>query len=327
MRWRTVALSGGAALGAAALFNALAGDGVGPLANPLGGDEGTWHWRGHRIAWTRRGDGPAVLLVHAVHHSASSHEWRHVVAPLAASHTVWTLDLLGFGRSDRPAARYSAALYVALLDEFTRTEIGEPCALVGSGLGGAYAVALAARDARRFPALVLACPAGVTHRAAPPTSASDAARTLLESPLVGTAAFNALVTRPSLHHALTQAYADPAHVTRALVDAHHAAAHQPGARLAPAAFVGGALNLNVRDALRRLEQPVLLTWGRHAHDVPPAELDAYRALCPDAEVALFDAGSLPHDERPDEWAAVVRDFLARTPLGAHTDTAALGAPQ
>ena len=312
MRWRTVALSGGAALGAAALFNAVVEHGVGPLANPLGGETGTWHWRGHRIAWTRRGEGPAVLLVHAVHDSAWSHEWRHVLAPLATDHTVWTVDLLGFGRSDRPAARYSAALYVALLDELTRTVIAAPCALVGSALGGAYTVALAARDARRFPALVLACPAGVTHLASAPTAASDAARTLLESPIIGTAAFNARVSRPSLHHALRQAYADPTRVTPALLDAHHATAHQPGARFAPAAFVGGALHLNVRDALRRLEQPVLLTWGRHARDVPPTELDAYRALLPDAEVATFASGRLPHDECAADWAETVRDFLART---------------
>lgn len=311
MRWRTVALSGGAALGAAALFNAVAEHGVGPLANPLGGEAGTWHWRGHRIAWTRHGEGPAVLLVHAVHAAAWSHEWRHVVAPLAAGHTVWTIDLLGFGRSDRPAARYSAALYVALLDEFARTVIDAPCALVGSSLGGAYTVALASRDARRFPALVLVCPTGVTHLATPPTPANDAARALLESPLVGTALFNALVSRPSLRLFLGQAYADAAHVTPALVDAHHATAHQPGARFAPAAFVGMALNLNVRDALRRLEQPVLLTWGRHAREVPAAELDAYRALLPHAEVATFASGGLPHDECAPEWMATVQEFLAR----------------
>jgi len=324
MRWRTVALSSGAALGAAALFNAVAASGVRPLANPLGGEAGTWHWRGHRIAWTRRGEGPAVLLVHGVHAAAWSHEWRRVVAPLATDHTVWTIDLLGFGRSARPATRYSAALYVALLDQFTRTVIGAPCALVGSALGGAYAVALAARDARRFPALVLVCPTGVTHLVATSTAAADAARTLLGSPLVGTALFNALVTRPGLRRRLQRTYADAAHVTPALVEAAHATAHQPGARHAPAASVGQALGLNVRDALRRLEQPVLITWGRRARDVPSAELAAYRSLRPDAEVATFEAGSRPHEERAGAWVAAVRDFLARTPLDATAPTVSVG---
>jgi pimeloyl-ACP methyl ester carboxylesterase len=315
MRWRNVMLGGGAAIGAAAAFNAaVAGDG--PLPNPLGGEEGEWRWRGHRIAWTRRGSGPAVLLVHAIHAAAWSYEWRHAVDRLAERHTVWTLDLLGFGRSDRPAVRYSAALYVALLDDFTREVVVEPCALVGSSLGGAYTVALAARDAGRFPALVLVCPTGVRQLAWPPNAATDAARTLLESPLVGEALFNALVSRPSMRLFLEQTFATDGYVTPALLDAYHAAAHRPGARYAPAAFVGMRLNLNVRDALRRLEQPLLLTWGEQAREVPKSELALYRELRPDAEVAMFDpSGSLPHDERAADWCARVDAFLSRALTG------------
>ena len=312
MRWRNVALGGGAALGAAALFNAAVKQGTHALPNPVGGEEGGWQWRGHRIAWTRRGSGPAVLLVHAIHAAAWSYEWRHAVDRLAREHTVWTLDLLGFGRSDRPDVRYTAALYVALLDDFTREVIAEPCALVGSSLGGAYTVALAARDARRFPALVLVTPTGVKQLAWPPNAATEALRGLLRSPLVGEALFNGLVSRPSMRLFLEQTFATDGYVTPALLDAYHAAAHQPGARFAPAAFVGMALNLNVRDALRRLEQPLLITWGEQAKEVPKTELEIYRELRPDAEVAMFDpSGSLPHDERAEAWCARVNAFLAR----------------
>jgi pimeloyl-ACP methyl ester carboxylesterase len=317
MQWRKVALTGGAAIGAAALFNEVAGRGVGPLPNPVGGEEGRWHWRGHQIAWTRRGEGPAVLLVHAIHAAAWSYEWRHAVDRLAAGHTVWTLDLLGFGRSDRPAVRYSAALYVALLDDFAREVVGEPCALVGSSLSGAYTAALAARDARRFPALVVVTPVGVKQLSWPPNPATQAMRALIESPVVGTAAFNALVSKPSMKLFLEQAYQRPGWVTPELLDAYHATAHQPNARFAPAAFVGMGLNLNVRDALRRLEQPLLITWGEQAKEVPRAELEAWRELRPDAEVAVFDpSGSLPHDERAEDWCERVLQFLGRTHTGA-----------
>ena len=312
MRWRTVALTGGAAVGAAALFNEAVARSVGPLANPLGGEEGSWHWRGHRIAWTRRGSGPAVLLVHAIHAAASSYEWRHAVDRLAGAHTVWTLDLLGFGRSERPAARYSAALYVALLDDFTREVVAAPCALVGSSLSGAYTAALAARDAHRFPALVVVTPTGVKQLSWPPNTATEALRAAIESPFLGTTLFNGLVSRPSIRLFLEQAYRREGWVTDAVVDAYYATAHQPNARFAPAAFVGMGLNLNVRDALRRLEQPLLITWGAQAREVPRAELDGWRELRPDAEVAEFDpSGSLPHDERADDWCARVLQFLAR----------------
>src|SRR5437764_12248486 len=84
----------------------------------LGGEPGEILWRDHRVAFTRHGRGSPVLLVHGLYPGASSFEWRHVVPALAEQHTVFALDLLGFRRSDRPAARYSTGLYPALLADF-----------------------------------------------------------------------------------------------------------------------------------------------------------------------------------------------------------------
>lgn len=320
MRWSKVALGGGAAaLAGAAAVNASAARGGGALPNLIGGEEGWYAWRGHRIAWTRRGSGPALLLVHAIHAAAWSYEWRRAVDALARDHTVWTLDLLGFGRSDRPRLRYTAALYVALVTDFLAEQIGEPTTLVASSLSGAHAVAVAQRDAARVPALVLVCPTGVTHLASPPGPVNDFARAFVDSPGVGSTVFNALVTRPSMRGFLSQTYADSGHVTPELLDAYWATTHQPGARHAVAAFVGMQLNLNVRDALRRLEQPLLITWGDRTKEVPMTELEAYRALRPEAEVRMFSpSGSLPHDERAAEWCAAVLDFTARH-VGAGLD--------
>jgi pimeloyl-ACP methyl ester carboxylesterase len=314
MRIKNVALKGAlggaaAAAGAAALNRAVAQP-AGSLPNPIGGEEGAFTWQGHRVAYTRRGAGPALLLVHSVHAAAWSYEWRHNVDALARDHTVYTVDLLGFGRSDRPALEYSARLYVSLLLDFLAEVVAEPCVLVGSSLGAAYVVAAAARDPRRVPAVVLVGPVGLTHLSWPPALANDATQALLRAPLAGSALFNALVTKPSMQFFLRQTYADDRHVTPELLDAYWRTAHQPGARFAPAAFVGMQLNINVRDAARRLRQPVLVTWGDQAKEVPRTELEAYEELVPHARVEHFDpCGSLPHDERAAEWNAVVLDFL------------------
>ena len=318
------ALAGSAAAAGAAAFNRLVAQPAGSLPNLIGGDEGTYEWHGdaggpHRVAYTRRGAGPAVLLVHGVHAAGWSYEWRHNVDELAREHTVYTVDLLGFGRSDRPVIDYSARLHVSLLLDFAADVVAAPCALVGSSLGAAFAVAAAARAPGRFPAVVLVGPVGITHLSRPPEPAHDATYALLRSPLAGSALFNALVARPSMLSFLRRAYADDRHVTPELLDAYWRAAHQPGARYAAAAFVGMRLNLNVRDAARRLRQPVLVAWGDQAREVPRAELAAYEALVPHARVVHFEAcGSLPHDERPAEWNAAVLDFLG-APLAGRAD--------
>src|SRR5881275_804231 len=127
----------------------------------LGGQPGEILWRGHRVAFTRHGQGSPVLLVHGLYPGASSFEWRHVAPALAERHTVFALDLLGFGRSDRPAARYSPGLYQALLADVVARVVGESCAVVASSLSAAQLIALAARDPRHIASIALVEPTGV----------------------------------------------------------------------------------------------------------------------------------------------------------------------
>ena len=122
-RWRKLLLSGGAIVGAAAAYNAFARKGVDLLTNLIGGEEGGFDWRGHRIAFTKRGSGPPLLLVHGIHAAAWSYEWHDNVEYLSRNNTVYTIDLLGFGRSDRPAIRYSARLYISLISDFVHQVI------------------------------------------------------------------------------------------------------------------------------------------------------------------------------------------------------------
>ena len=311
MQWRKALVSGGAALGVAAALNAIIGKNVDPLDNLVEGDEAWFHWRGHRIAYTRRGSGPPLLLIHGIHAAAWSYEWRFNVEHLAHQHTVYTIDLLGFGRSDRPPLRYTARLYLSLLSDFAAQVIIAPVVLLANSLPAAYAIVLGARDPGRFPALVLIQPTGLVRFHKSSSTSGDLARYAVDSPVLGTAMFNALVSRRALRSWLDRIYIDGEIVTAELVDVYYDAAHQPGARYAPSAFMSGHLNLDVRRALRRLTQPTLIVWGEQAIETPVEDVRGFRALRPDIEVAILDpAGSLPHDERPDEFNDIVTGFLA-----------------
>jgi pimeloyl-ACP methyl ester carboxylesterase len=310
--WRKILLSGGAVLGAAALYNAFARHGVDRLPNLIGGEDGGWSWRGRRVAFTKRGTGPAILLIHGIHAAAWSYEWRNTVDTLARDFTVYTIDLLGFGRSERPAIRYSARLYISLLSDFVGQVIGGPCALVATSLSAAYAIVLGARDPHRFPALALIAPTGLTRLNEAPGVRGDAGRFAIDTPVIGTATFNALVSRRSLRHYLEEAYASNALVTDELIDVYFETSHQRGARHAPAAFLAGQLNIDVRRALRRLRQPALLFWGEEAQIAPVEEVRGFRALKPDFDVHILSpAGDLPQDERADEFNVILSTWLNR----------------
>ena len=212
--WRRILLSGGAILGAAAAYNAFARKGVDQLTNLIGGEEGGFEWRDRRVAFTKRGSGPPILLIHGIHSAAWSYEWRNNVDALARTNTVYTLDLLGFGMSDRPAIRYSARLYISLISDFVSRVIDAPTVLVASSLSGAYAIVLAARDPHRFPAVALIAPSGLVRLNEPVGLGGEAGRLAVDTPIAGTAMFNALVSRPQLRRYLRNAYSKDSLVTR-----------------------------------------------------------------------------------------------------------------
>lgn len=101
-----------------------------------------------------RGGGEPIVLLHGF--PTSSHLWGRVVPHLPEGHRVVVLDLLGYGRSDRPEGRplgvkAHAERVVALLDALG---IQYAC-LVGHELGGGVAQAIALRWPQRVSRLAL----------------------------------------------------------------------------------------------------------------------------------------------------------------------------
>lgn len=101
-----------------------------------------------------RGAGEPVVLIHGF--PASSHLWSDVVRELPQGHRVVVMDLLGFGRSDRPGThdvsiKGHADRCLALLDALG---INFAC-VVGHDIGGGVAQSMAIRAPARVSRLCL----------------------------------------------------------------------------------------------------------------------------------------------------------------------------
>src|SRR5581483_8536865 len=274
-----------------------------PLGNLVGGSERWYPWRGHRVSYTVRGSGPALLLVHGVYAAASAYEWRRVVDALAARHTVYTIDLLGFGRSDRPAARYSPELYVDLLSDFLR-DVAAPCTIIANALSAAYAVAVAARHPDRVAALALVEPMGYGRCA----RNSGSWGVFLRIPFAAT--YRIVTSRAALRRDLAPSYAYATRISDDTIEHLYRGAHQPGARHAVSAFLASQLSLDLKRIWPTLLHPTLLIWGAHPHLTTLGDLRAFRAARPSTDAAVIEAaGDLPHDECPDDFIEVVTAFL------------------
>jgi pimeloyl-ACP methyl ester carboxylesterase len=279
------------------------------LEPPLDGEQGTYRWRGFDIAYTEAGnpDHPDLLLLHGINASASSHEFRHVFDQLAEEYHVIAPDLPGFGRSDRPPLMYSGSLYTTFVEDFA-TDMTDDATVIASSLSGAYA-AVAAQSVE-FEDLSLISPTATTI-----PGRRVWLRSLFRTPLVGSALYNLITSRPSIRYFnADHGYHDPANITPELVDYQWQTSHQPGARYAPASFIGGFLDLDVDlgAVLAKLDVPITLVWGRDA-EITPVEGGKKLAEAADARLVVFDESDIqPHVEHPAQ-------FLRQVVYGEATD--------
>jgi pimeloyl-ACP methyl ester carboxylesterase len=259
---------------------------------------------GKRLRYVRTGSGPAVVLVHGL--LSSLYTWKDVVPALAATHDVVALDLPGFGLSDQPADLGFADFPRAVLGLMDRLGI-EKAALVGNSMGGATVALVAAEQPERVTALVLLDAAGFNLGPAE----RPAMIALAMSPagvLVGALPGKRLVVESSLR----QVFHDDSRVTPERVSEYLAALSRPGTfpsiRSLGASF--GDRTRLVSEALPRIQAPTLVLWGDDDRWIPLAHADLFVAAIPGSRKVVIPAcGHVPQEERPEEVARQLREFL------------------
>lgn len=95
---------------------------------------------GTRLYYQQFGDGPDVVLVHAVTSNQAVWQFTGLVDVLAAHFRVTTYDLRGHGFSDRPPTGYTSAV---MAEDFRRLHAAlglGPAVLVGHSFGGVTAL-------------------------------------------------------------------------------------------------------------------------------------------------------------------------------------------
>lgn len=252
-----------------------------------------------------RGTGDPVIFLHGF--PGSSHSWRSMLPHMPQGRRLVALDLVGCGRSDGPGTypitvSRLAALIVGLLDDLRVAR----AAVVGHGLGGAIAQAIAIDAPSRVSALALmSCPAfeARLRMARMARAALPAAR------LLGPSLLASLV-----HGSAVRGYVDRAAGGRSLDASLRAYANHLGSP-AIAAHLAALGDPEVAAYGRRLaliRAPTLILWGRHDPFIPPSTGARLCDGIPGATIEVIPgARHFIHEEAPERCARAVTALLAR----------------
>jgi pimeloyl-ACP methyl ester carboxylesterase len=272
-------------------------------------------WHGRELAVRRAGSGPTVVLIHGM--AGSLDTWDPVFPALAQTCDVIAVDLPGHGASSRLRGDYSlGSLAAAVRDALDILSVAS-ATIVGHSLGGGIAMQFMYQFPERCERLVLVSSGGLGREVTPMLRALTmpganlalAGLTSLQRrrPVAGAGRLLRPVAR--------RVWNDLPYMLRQMATL--------GDRQSRASFLGtiqavidlGGQRISAIDRLHLAEGlSTMIVWGERDRMIPIAHGRDAAALLPGCQFhAIAGAGHYPHEDDPDQFAALLADFVASTP--------------
>lgn len=288
------------------------------------GNQRDWVWQGWQTRYSylrakknlASSEYPPIIFIHGF--GASIEHWRHNLPVIAQKHTVYAIDLLGFGASRKADIDYSAALWTEQVHDFWQTFISTPVILVGNSIGSLVALNTTATYPEMVRGLVMISLPDVSVREdmLPPLMSPlvTAIENLFASPFLIKSILK-LVRRPNIIRKWAAiAYPNKEAVTDELVEILSSPAYDQGSeqtlfRLSRS-IRKASFAKSVRDLLPPIEVPMLLIWGLQDKMIPAKQARAIASLNTRLKlIELENAGHCPHDEYPEIFNLLLLDWL------------------
>jgi 2-hydroxymuconate-semialdehyde hydrolase len=247
---------------------------------------------------------PTIVLLHGV--SGSIYDWRHLLKPLARTHRVVAIDMLGAGESDKPGnADYSLPAQARRVRGILDALSVEKSIVIGNSYGGGVALIFAQYWPERVDRLVLInsiCYADHVPGYLPLSRMPGAVPAAQILPAEGMTRFVVRNFSSALRNLKDEE-----------IDTYLAELAPSDRRRSLIETLRAIVPEDLREFERRIrsiQAPSLLIWGKLDHTVP---IELGRRLAKELPhatlVEIDDAGHLPNQEAPDQVLKAVGEFL------------------
>jgi pimeloyl-ACP methyl ester carboxylesterase len=283
----------------------------------LPGDTGNFKVDEGILSYYQDGEGDPLILLHSINAGASSHEMEEVFNYYRYKRAVYSLDLLGYGLSERPDIRYSPSLYIKHIKEFAehvKTKHNKKPDIMALSLSTEYVLKLAELDPELFNRIILISPTGLENNVSRlKYNINKLAIFMFKFPVLGQGLFNLLTTRSAMKKYLTDnIFVDPRHLSFLMLQHYYYTTHVEGAKNSPSYFVAGELFVdNIFQSYLNLNVPALIIRGTAKETV--TRYDAIDTVTQEnkkiRDTIIENGGLLPHIEKPNEFFIVTDKYL------------------
>lgn len=270
-----------------------------------------YSWRFGNIFYTKKGSGSPILLIHELKCTASAAEWKFLINQLSKEHTVYALDLIGCGRSEKPKMTYTNYIYVQLINNFIKDVIGTRTDVITSGSSSSIAIMGCYSEPELYHHIMMVNPLSMKEMAKYPKANHKTLKTLIELPLIGTTIYNMITSYRSIFKYYKNKILYPDMNIQKQVDTMYEASHLggPSARYLYASERSHFTNINILHALKKLNHSICIIGGKDEKNIQET-LEDYVYCNPSIETELMDnCMQYPHIEQPEAFSSLCSIYL------------------
>lgn len=274
-------------------------------------DYAIYNWRFGRIKYKKYGRGTPILLVHDLETYASSREWEPLLPLLSQKHTVYILDLLGCGISEKPSMTYTHHIFSQLITDFIKVEIGKRTSVVASGASSSFVLSSCFTDASLFEKIILISPEPLNQGLLIPGKRAKTYKAMINSPVLGTLLYHISVSKKNIKRKLLKmGFSKRENLSKEFYQSCYESAHRG---LSPkslyASLVCNFTKKNIKGELSGIDNSIIILQGSR---LPGADagLEDFININPSIEGAwLAGLKRYPHLEDPVGFYNQLEVFL------------------
>jgi pimeloyl-ACP methyl ester carboxylesterase len=256
-------------------------------------------------------NGPEILLLHGF--GSSTFTWRKNLEALGKIGRVTAIDIKGFGLTEKPKdGQYGEAAYVRqVLAVMDALGIKKPL-IIGNSMGGAVAARVALENPGRCSGLILVDAARPYTRLDFAASGVDTTKFKGRPSVLATALVRTMIRRDRIKGFLDSVYEGHEPVTDAMIDAYYVPTTIEGAPEALLSMMNPPPDSAKPIPLANLKCPVTVLWGKQDNVIPVRAGESLAHDIPNSELVIWaSAGHLPHEDKPEEFHALVQQFVLK----------------
>lgn len=269
-----------------------------------------FEWRFGNIKYRKKGHGNPVLLVHSLDVAASSEEWFRIRDKLAESHTVYSIDLLGCGLSEKPFMTYTNHIFAQLICDFIKVIIGKRTTVISSGNSSAFVISACDNDSTLFEKIILVSPENLDKGQLIPGKRARTYKAILSMSVLGNLLYNIAVFRWNIRYNIRSDFYRKDRFTKDILDKCYEAAHRG---LSPRSLYSSIVcfytKKNIKFELSQINNSIVIFEGKHNKEASKV-LREYMKINPAVETVIIDdSNKYPHIENDKGFLNALNIYL------------------